>query len=76
MAALDRFVLKRFFTPEEGEKKRALICPRCGSPQLSGLKYDWNWLKRFGPIMGVYKCMGCGYEGLPVTEDDGDAVTP
>ena len=74
-AALDRLYLKRFFTPEEGEDKRRLICPRCASTELSGLKYDWYWLKRFGPIMGVYKCLQCGYEGLPVTEE-GDATTP
>ncbi|MFC2153867.1 hypothetical protein ACFLRC_00095 [Candidatus Altiarchaeota archaeon] len=62
-----------FHKPSDDEKKELIACPRCGSKNISGLKFMRNWLKKFGPIMGFYSCQECGYEGFPVefdTEED------
>lgn len=54
---------------EEDGEREVSACPRCGSPNISGLKHLKNWLKRFGPVMGVYTCQKCGYEGPPIIFD-------
>lgn len=46
-----------------------LACPKCGSRDISGLKHLKHWLKRFAPVMGIYTCQACGYEGLPLLLD-------
>lgn len=46
-----------------------LVCPRCGSTNLSALKHAKPWLKNYGPVMGIYTCQECGYEGLPICFD-------
>jgi len=45
------------------------VCPNCGSRNVSGVRHMKPWLARFGPIMGIYTCEDCGYEGLPITLD-------
>ncbi len=65
---LKNIVLKWFFSPEEGGKREEILaCPRCGGRNITALKHVKHWLKRFGPIMGVYTCLDCGYEGPPVS---------
>ncbi|MBD3388637.1 MAG: hypothetical protein GF416_06175 [Candidatus Altiarchaeales archaeon] len=62
-----RLLQRILFTPEdEFVPDGLLVCPACGSRNISGLKHNKNWLKRFGPIMGVYTCQDCDYDGLPL----------
>ena len=61
-----RWFNARVFTPEDGVRRQDITaCPICASKNISGLKHNKHWLKRFGPIMGVYTCCDCGYEGPP-----------
>ena len=62
--------IRYFFYSEEKHGPDLLACPRCGSKEISSLKHMKNWLKKYGPLMGVYYCRNCGYEGPPLQVDD------
>ncbi len=49
--------------------EQILICPRCGSTDMSAFKHAKHWLKNYGPVMGIYTCQDCGYDGLPIAFD-------
>jgi hypothetical protein len=60
-------LVRAFFTPEwEGMGRGIPVCISCGSRNISGLKHIKHWLKRHGPVMGIYTCQDCGWEGLPM----------
>ncbi|MDD5112241.1 MAG: hypothetical protein PHG85_06830 [Candidatus Altiarchaeota archaeon] len=44
-------------------------CLKCGSRNISGLKQLAYWAKGSGPMMGIYTCQDCGYEGHPFVLD-------
>ena len=46
-----------------------MVCPRCGSKKISGLKFDSAWKKEHLPISGIYQCLECSYQGLPLLLD-------
>lgn len=50
-------------------EKRVITCPKCGSLDISSFKHQGYWLRKDGPIMGVYACQKCGHEGLPLELD-------
>lgn len=67
-AALRKAVARRLFSEEDefDIRNRVVACPVCGSRDISATKHIKHWLKRSGPMMGVYYCPKCGYEGPPL----------
>jgi hypothetical protein len=46
-----------------------LVCPRCGSKDISSLKHMRYFLKETAPLSGQIMCQDCGFEGLPLMVD-------
>lgn len=63
------------------EKKKdepVTACPNCGNLLLGWLGNhveDAAILQIGGPLMGVYKCDRCGYQGLPLEFDNIEAYS-
>ena len=46
--------------------KEVMVCPKCGSRDVSAIKQSKPWLNEAGGLMGIYTCQKCGYEGIPL----------
>ncbi|MDD5148244.1 MAG: hypothetical protein PHH08_02155 [Candidatus ainarchaeum sp.] len=47
---------------QDGKIKR--ICSQCGSENLKQAVTPWKGMA--GPLIGQYKCLDCGFEGIPI----------
>jgi hypothetical protein len=58
---------------EKGKpEKSMLVCPQCGSYDISLLRGNPLWFYGWGCLSTTYFCENCGYKGLPLELDSAE----